>query len=108
HAHIRRPWDAALVALCPAAALTLPVNWDMLAVVLLAGAMWAWARERPALAGVLLGLGTAAKLYPVLLLLPLLCLGWRTGRLRPVLEAALWGALAWVNVNIAFVLIDFE
>ncbi|RZS91177.1 putative membrane protein [Motilibacter rhizosphaerae] len=104
----RRPWDAMLVALCPAAALTLTINWDMLAVVLLAGAMYAWARERPALAGVLLGLGTAAKLYPVLLLLPLLCLGWRTGKLRPVAEAAGWAALAWVNVNIIFIVANFD
>ena len=104
----RRPWDAALVALCPAAALTLPINWDMLAVLLVAGGMWAWARERPQLAGVLIGLGTAAKLYPVLLLLPLALLGWRTGRLRPVASAAVAGALAWLVVNLPFMLLNFE
>jgi uncharacterized membrane protein len=56
---------------------------------------------------VLLGLGTAAKLYPVLLFLPLVCLGWRTRRLRPVIEAAGWAALAWINVNIAFILVNY-
>ena len=33
-----------------------------------AGALWAWARGRPLLTGVLIGLGTAVKLYPLFLL----------------------------------------
>ena len=33
-------------------------------------ALWAWSREKPVAAGVLIGLGTAAKLYPVFLLVP--------------------------------------
>ncbi len=64
----RRPWDAALFALSPALALSALVNWDMLAVVLVAGALWAWARDRPVLTGVLIGLGTATKLFPLFLL----------------------------------------
>ena len=45
----RRPWDAAAFALSPALLLTGLVNWDMLAVALVAGALWAWARGRPVL-----------------------------------------------------------
>ena len=44
--------------------------------------MLMWSRGRPLAAGVLLGLATAAKLYPVLLLGPLLVLCWRAGRWR--------------------------
>ena len=40
------------------------------------------ARKKPILAGALIGLGTAAKLYPLLLLGPLLVLG-QDGRLDP-------------------------
>ena len=64
-----RPWDAAPFAAsrqcwrCPGL-----VNWDLLAVVLVAGALWAWARDRPVLTGVLVGLGAATKLYPLFLL----------------------------------------
>ena len=36
------------------------------------------------LAGVLIGLGVAAKLYPLLLLVPLVVLAMRTGRMREV------------------------
>ena len=57
-------------------------NWDLLAVALTTLGMWAWARRRPVLAGVLLGLGVAAKLYPLLLLGALFLLCLRAGRLR--------------------------
>ena len=70
--HRRRPWDAVMVA--PGLVLTAYINWDLLAVALLAGALWAWSRRSPLTAGVLIGLGTAAKLYPAFLLLPLLLL----------------------------------
>ncbi|MFR9754744.1 glycosyltransferase family 87 protein [Streptomyces sp. TR06-5] len=98
--HRRRPWDALLVALAPALALNATINWDLLAVSLTAVGMLLWSRGRPLGAGVLLGLATAAKLYPVLLLGPLLVLCLRAGRLRSF-GAALGGAvLSWAVVNV--------
>ncbi len=64
----RRPWDAAGFAIAPTLALTALINWDVLAVALVAAALWAWARDRPVLTGVLIGLGAATKLYPLFLL----------------------------------------
>ena len=61
----------------PGLVLTAYINWDLLAVALGAGALWAWSRRSPLTAGVLIGLGTAAKLYPAFLLLPLLLLCFR-------------------------------
>ena len=49
--HRGRPWDAALFALSPALVLTGLVNWDLLAVTAVAGALWAWSRDRPLLSG---------------------------------------------------------
>ena len=43
-------------------------NFDPLATAFAACGMLGWARRRPVLAGVLLGLAGAAKLYPLLLL----------------------------------------
>lgn len=75
--HRRRPWDGLLVALAPAFALTATINWDLLAVALLAAAMLMWSRGRALAFGVLLGLATAAKFYPFLLMGPLFVLCWR-------------------------------
>ncbi|WP_173914999.1 glycosyltransferase family 87 protein [Streptomyces barkulensis] len=106
--HRRRPWDALLVALAPALALTATINWDLLAVSLTAASMLMWARSRPFASGVLLGLATAAKFYPFLLLGPLLVLCWRAGRWR-AFGAALGGAVAsWLAVNLPVILLAPE
>lgn len=98
--HRRRPWDGLLVALAPAAALTATINWDLLAVALTAAGMLMWARSRPLAAGVLIGLATAAKLYPVLLLGPLLVLCWRAGAWRAYGRALTGAVASWLVVNL--------
>ncbi|MFF3163787.1 glycosyltransferase family 87 protein [Streptomyces sp. NPDC003273] len=106
--HARRPWDGLLVALAPAAALTATINWDLLAVALTAAAMLMWSRGRSVAFGVLLGLATAAKLYPVLLLGPLLVLCWRAGKWREFFQAVGGAAVAWLVVNLPVMLFAYE
>jgi uncharacterized membrane protein len=96
----RRIWDAALVAGSPILIFQIFTNFDALAVACATGAIFAWARRRPALAGVLIGLGVAAKLYPILLLIPLVIIGLRTGRLREVGKTAVAAVVAWLLVNL--------
>lgn len=78
------------------------MNWDLLAVALATAATLAYLNRRDTWAGVLLGLGTAAKLYPVLLLVPFVA-----GRLkerepdRAIHLAWAWGG-AWLAVNLPF------
>jgi uncharacterized membrane protein len=96
----RRPWDAAAFAVSPALALSGLVNWDLLAVALTSGALWAWARGRPVLTGVLIGLGTATKLYPLFLLGGLLVICLRDRRWRPFAAATLAAFAAWVLANL--------
>ena len=94
-----RPWDAAAFALSPALALTGLVNWDLLAVAFVAGALWAWARGRPVLTGVMIGLGAATKLYPLFLLGGLLVICWRTRRWRELVLATGSGVAAYLAAN---------
>jgi len=96
----RRIWDAALVAASPLLIFQIFTNFDALATALAVGALLAWSRRRPALAGVLIGLGVAAKLYPLLLLIPLALLAIRTGRLREVGRTVVAAVLVWVAVNL--------
>ncbi|MEV6942680.1 glycosyltransferase 87 family protein [Streptomyces sp. NPDC051172] len=106
--HARRPWDGLLVALAPAFALTATINWDLLAVALTAAAMLMWSRSRPLAFGVLLGLATAAKLYPVFLLGPLFLLCWRAGKWRDFGKAVAGTVVAWVVVNLPVMLFAWD
>ncbi|MFN2477724.1 MAG: glycosyltransferase family 87 protein [Pseudonocardiaceae bacterium] len=96
----RRPWDAALAALSPLVVVHAFTNFDMLAIALATTGLLAWARRRPVLAGLLLGLGGAAKLYPLFLLFPILLLCLRAGRLRAGLQATAAAAASWALVNL--------
>ncbi len=95
-----RDWAGLLVAASPALALTGTINWDMVPVMFVSLAMLAWARRRPALAGLAIGLGTATKLYPALLLFALFVI---TLRSRPAGAGARWlgrgGAASGVAVG---------
>ncbi len=101
-----RPWDGALVALSPALVLHGATNWDLLATALAGLGLLAWARGRPGLAGVLLGLGTATKLYPLLLLVPLLALCVRTGRTRTGLRTTVVAAVTAAAVTLPVYLVS--
>ncbi|SHG30498.1 Uncharacterized membrane protein [Jatrophihabitans endophyticus] len=95
----RRPWDAAIFALSPLLIFHAFSNWDLLAMAFASGALWAWARGKPVLAGALIGLGTAAKLYPVFLLVPFVILAIRTGRYRDTVWTVLSAGFVWLAVN---------
>ncbi|MGN6610987.1 MAG: glycosyltransferase family 87 protein [Angustibacter sp.] len=102
----RRPWDASIVALSPLLALSALVSLDLLGVTLAAGGLLAWARSRPLLAGVLIGLAVTARTYPAVLLVVLAVLALRAGRWREWLVTAVTAGftaavvlLPWFAVN---------
>ncbi len=107
-AHRGRPWDAMLFAASPVLALSGLINWDLLAVAMVAGALWAWARGRPVLSGVLIGLGAATKLYPMFILGALLVVCLRTRRMRSFLLATVAAALAWFLTNLPVLLYGYD
>ncbi len=98
--HRRRPWDALPFVLSPVLLMTGLINWDLMAVAFVAGALWAWSRDRPVLTGVMIGLGTAAKLYPLFLLGPILIVALRRRQLGAFANTALAAGAAWVLVNL--------
>ncbi|GID98276.1 glycosyltransferase family 87 protein [Amorphoplanes digitatis] len=100
----RRPWDAAIFALSPILLVTATVNWDFLAIALAIFGLYAWARRWPVLAGILLGLGGAAKLWPLFILGPLVVLALRSKRLPPALLTAASAVVTVVAVNLPIAL----
>jgi uncharacterized membrane protein len=97
--HRRRPWDAAIFALSPVLLFEGLINWDLLAVAAVAGALWAQSRDRPVLTGVLIGLGTALKLYPLFLLGALFVVWGRRRRWTDLLVATVSAAASWLVIN---------
>jgi uncharacterized membrane protein len=93
-------WTALGVALAPGLILASFINWDLIAMALVALSMAAWAARHTVWAGILLGLAVATKFYPLLFLGPLLLLCLRAGRMRAFAVTAGSAALAWLAVNL--------
>ena len=100
HLQFHRPWDALMIAAAPALWTTGLINWDALVLALTALALLGWSRRQPVWTGVWLGLAIAAKLYPLLLLVPLAVLCLRTNRLRPFFVTVAATAASWLAVNL--------
>jgi uncharacterized membrane protein len=95
-----RRWTALGVALAPGLILAAFINWDLIAMGLVALGMAAWAARRMVPAGVLLGLAVATKFYPLLFFGPLLLLCLRAGRMRAFWTTAASAAVTWLAVNL--------
>lgn len=100
----RRPWDAAMVAIAPGIILAGSINWDLWAVALLALGMLSFARRHTVLAGILIGLGAAMKIYPFFVLGAVLVIAVRTGKLKPFWVTAGTATLTWALVNLPYAL----
>jgi uncharacterized membrane protein len=62
--------------------------------------MLAWARGKPLAAGIWIGLAVSAKLYPVVILLPLAMLCLRARRVAAFRSTVLGAVGAWLVVNV--------
>lgn len=80
------------------------MNWDLLAVAFATAATLAYLNRRDVVAGALLGLGAAAKIYPALLLLPFVLGRFREREPDRGIHLVWAGVGAWVAVNLPFVL----
>jgi len=99
---------ALIFAASPQLAAYAFLNWDLLPVAATAVGLWAWRREKQALAAVAFSLGACAKIWPGFLLLPLVVHLLTTRRVRSavtVVGAAVAAALA---VNLPFMINNFD
>ena len=96
---------ALFFALAPTLLIYGFVNWDLIAVALATAATYAFVRGRDGAAGVLLGLGTAAKFFPVLLLVPFAAERLRTREPRRAGSLAWWAVWAWLIVDAPFMVL---
>jgi uncharacterized membrane protein len=99
-------WRALLFAAAPAMVLYGLYNWDFLATACVAGAVLAWSNRRPGLAGALLGLGAAIKIYPGFFALPLLIERLAARDFRGAARVTAGTAGAWLAVNLPILLVS--
>ncbi len=97
--------QALMVALSPALILSAFINWDLIALALTALGIAAWAARRGVWAGVLLGLGVAAKFYPLVVFGPLLVLCLRGGQLREFGKTLAAAVAAWLLVDLPVLIV---
>lgn len=84
------------------------MNWDLVAVAFATAGTLAFLQRRHVLAGVLLGLGTAAKLYPALFVIPFLVHRIREREPDAGIHMVWAAAGAWLAVNLPFMLFGFD
>ncbi len=95
-------------ALAPTLIIYAFMNWDLLAVALATAATLAFLNKRNVWAGVLIGLGTAAKFYPVLLLVPFIVQRFKERDPDGGIHIAWSAAGTWLAVNLPFALLGFH
>ncbi len=100
-----RRWQALMVALSPALILTAFINWDLIALALTALGIAAWASRRGVWAGVWLGLGVAAKFYPLVVFGPLLLGCLRAGKMREFGKTLAAAVVAWLAVDLPVMIV---
>jgi len=82
------------------------MNWDLFAVALATSALVAFTRRRDGLAGLLLGLGAAAKFYPAMLMVPLIAHRLRDREPDAAIKIG-WATVGtWLVVNLPFALVS--
>lgn len=95
-----RIWDTILVAASPLVIVHAFTNWDIPSIAFAVGAILAASRGRYGTAGLLIGLGTAFKLWPLYLLGAYLVLAIRDRRFVPFLTMVGTALVVWLVVNV--------
>lgn len=99
-----RPWDAMLVAASPVVIVHAFTNWDIPAIFLAMAAIIVLQRGKLATGGILIGLGTAFKLWPLFLLGAYLVLAVRNRAVGRWVQTAGWAVGTWLLINLPVML----
>lgn len=87
-------------AFSPAILLVLAINWDALPVLAIVCALFYWQRERPLATGVMIAIGTAAKLFPAFLLPAVILDALRKRNYKAIAQVTFSSVSIWVLINL--------
>jgi uncharacterized membrane protein len=95
-------------ALSPALLLTLGITWDALAVMCAVAALISYQRGKLTTAGIAIGIGAASKLFPALLLVPIVANALMRRNLKGSIRIVLTAAATWLAINAPFIVFARE
>jgi len=97
-----------LFPLAPAVIASLFVNWDMWAVVSTLLAIYYFDKKKYEVSGIWLGVSIATKFFPIVLLLPVAIIFYRSSQIQLFYRYLFTTALFWSAINIPIALIHFD
>lgn len=102
----RHPWSAAHLAVSPVLMLLALVSTDLLGVTLTLLGWWAWRRDRPWVAGLLLGTALLLRPFPLLVLAAMVLVARREQRTLAGLQAVVGTALGALAILLPLVAVE--
>ena len=97
-----------LFPLAPAVIASLFINWDMWAVVSTLLAIYYFDKKKYEVSGIWLGVSIATKFFPIVLLLPVAIIFYRSSQTQLFYRYLFTTALFWSAINIPIALIHFD
>ena len=94
--------------LAPAVVASLFINWDIWAVVTTLAAIYYFDKKKYEQSGIWLGISIATKFFPIVLLLPIAIIFYRSGQLKHLLRYLLTTFSFWAAINIPIAIIYFD
>lgn len=97
-----------LFPLAPAVIASLFINWDMWAVVSTLLAIYYFDKKKYEASGIWLGISIATKFFPIVLLLPIAIIFYRSSQMRLMYRYLFTTAIFWGAINIPIALTHFD
>jgi len=97
-----------LFPLAPAVIASLFINWDMWAVVSTLLAIYYFDKKKYETSGIWLGISIATKFFPIVLLLPIAIIFYRSSQMRLMCRYLFTTAIFWGAINIPIALTHFD
>ncbi len=97
-----RPEFAYLVPVAPAMIASLFINWDLWAIAAMMLAIFWFDRKQYLYSALLLGVSISTKFLPVFLLIPILFIFWREGKIKEAIKYIAISFATWLAINLPF------
>lgn len=96
------PTYAYLVPMAPAMVASLFINWDLWAITIMMLTIYWFDRKQSVKSAVVLGIAISTKFLPIFLLIPILFIFWRQGKIKEAVRYGAITALTWLLINAPF------